>query len=698
MAFDAYSSCPCGSGKKFKWCCQPIQVQIDKAFDLDGSGQHEVALQMMDQVVADNPGNPQAWGKKAQLLYQNDRVDDAENALQKALEISPQYAFGYFLRGMFRYHEGEVTGALLLLRKAAELYDPQARDILGTVYSLIGECELKLNRPVAARAAFEMALKCQPANDELRQGVDQLFGDSNTRLPAVARRQYTFQSPPPGAPGPRRQAWDRALANGPSVKLTDAARAFEQLTQEDAADAAAWYNLALVRAWLGENRGALEALDQYVAHEPDEARAGTAWALGEVLRCGDDMEDLADYLEYSALFRVRNPDALVNLLQDWERSRRMGGVQVRQDEGVLTALVLDRRPSLTAEPAPLAGLGAYLLWVGDRIRLWNSNGAAFDRVVQDLQQQVGPALSEPHSQRGPVAFNDVVSEALSFPVGISDAEEAERHVREGMQRFFEETWIHRPLRSLNQVPPVDAAGHGTLRKKLIGVIQFLEECAAGAGQTCDFDRLRGKLGLLRPSPTPATAAMVTAADIDRLGAAELAGLQTEALDQVLLEQAYQTALKLDARELAGRFARELVARPVAADRSDRYPWYAHLVQLALAEGDTDTALTYLNEGEKADCEHNDGRRRNDYELRRGQIHARRGEADEAQGVFERLIERVPSELRYRGSAAEAMLSARQGARALRFAEQGLAKAREKNDRDSEQYFLELVSAAKKQGG
>ncbi len=72
--------------------------------------------------------------------------------------------------------------------------------------------------------------------------------------------------------------------------------------------------------------------------------------------------------------------------------------------------------------------------------------------------------------------------------------------------------------------------------------------------------------------------------------------------------------------------------------------------------------------------------------------------DAAQDVFSRLIERVPTEMRFRSSAAEAMLSARQGARALRFAEEGLATARQQNNRDSEQHFMELVAAAKKQTG
>ena len=113
------------------------------------------------------------------------------------------------------------------------------------------------------------------------------------------------------------------------------------------------------------------------------------------------------------------------------------------------------------------------------------------------------------------------------------------------------------------------------------------------------------------------------------------------------------------------------------ERPDRFPWYSYLIQFALREGNTDLALDYVNEGEKTDCEQNEGRRRNDYELRRGQVLSKRGEVDRARDVFERLIERSPSELRYRGTAAESMLSLKQGQSALRFAEGGLAKVNNK---------------------
>jgi hypothetical protein len=183
-----------------------------------------------------------------------------------------------------------------------------------------------------------------------------------------------------------------------------------------------------------------------------------------------------------------------------------------------------------------------------------------------------------------------------------------------------------------------------------------------------------------------------------MGAAELAVLDAAKLTDEQLEQAFQAAVKLDAGDLAASFARGLTSRPPRPDRPDRYPWYSYLTQHALRSGQPDAALDYVNEGEKADCEQNEGRRRNDYDLRRGQVHVKRGEADAAADVFGRLIERAPDELKYRGSAAEAMLSLRQGARALKFAEDGLAAARQRGDRDTEQYLQELADAAKKQMG
>ncbi|HEY1378011.1 MAG TPA: hypothetical protein VGF55_14520, partial [Gemmataceae bacterium] len=215
----------------------------------------------------------------------------------------------------------------------------------------------------------------------------------------------------------------------------------------------------------------------------------------------------------------------------------------------------------------------------------------------------------------------------------------------------------------------------------------------------DFDRLRRKLGLTVEAATaPATAAAPTpAGDVTAMGVAELSGLDPNSLSDALLEQAFRSAVQLDARELAGRFARALVGRPAQAGGPDRWPFFQQLIQEAQAAGDYDAALGLVDEGEKADCEANEGRRRNDYELRRGRLLARGGHGEQARDVFDRLLARTPENVQAAGGAAEAMLGAKQPKDALKFAEHGLAQARAQNNRDSESYFLELVQAAKKQG-
>src|SRR5437899_3233919 len=134
---DPYASCPCGSGKKFKWCCQPIYPGIQHALEQDASGQHDVALRVIDQMTRDHPGNPEAWGQKARLLYTNGKPAEAEAALEKAFELNPNYPFGLRLRASMRFDEGEVVGALLLARRSVEAYDPQARDILAQLQYMI---------------------------------------------------------------------------------------------------------------------------------------------------------------------------------------------------------------------------------------------------------------------------------------------------------------------------------------------------------------------------------------------------------------------------------------------------------------------------------------------------------------------------------------------------------------------------------
>src|SRR5262249_59753467 len=110
--------------------------------------------------------------------------------------------------------------------------------------------------------------------------------------PPRPRRFYELRRRPEGMAPERKQAWDRAVAQMDSPRLGAVAAAFEQLTQQSPEDATACYNYAVVQAWLGENRKALDALDRYLELEDDDVKATEAATLAELLRCGEGLEDI----------------------------------------------------------------------------------------------------------------------------------------------------------------------------------------------------------------------------------------------------------------------------------------------------------------------------------------------------------------------------------------------------------------------
>ncbi len=696
MASDPYSACPCGSGKKFKWCCQPIYAQIQHIWSLEQNEQHEAAARVAEQLVKEHPNNPEAWGQQALLFVTHGKVEQAEAALEQAFALNPNYPTGLMLRARLRYAEGEYLGCLHLARKAVEAYSPETREALGQVHTLIFDCEMRCNRPVAARAALAQAVTLLPEDAELRDSLETIFGPQG-RFPAAVSRPYEYRKPVETNNSQRRQAWNQAFST--ARKLSDAVKAFENLTQQDPTDSAAWFNLGLTRAWLGENKAAIAALDRYLELESDESAAVEAAALIEVLRFGYGMDEECDYHEYSFIYQITNPAPVQALLEEWNRQKRLVTLPT-QEEGVFYSMVLEISSSgLVTVGKPASDIGwvaGYLFLVGQLLRFASPVKERYDRIKEEVRRHFSLGLTDLRERHGPAQFTDLVTESLTLALQSTDQESQKKSVLEQAARYYETVWIHRPRKSLSNIAPVDAVGSRTLRRKLLGVIQLIEEGARrGVLAEYNFDGLRRKLGLL-DSTTATLPSSGDVVDIAAMGPAELSGLNVSSLSDEQLEKAYQTAYRLDAQELAEHFAKALIQRPINEAKPDRYPWYSFLIQKSLRDGELDTALDQVNEGEKHDCEANGGKRRNDFELFRAQVHGKRGETEIACDVFQRLIQRTPRDFKVRGKAAEAMISWKQPQLALKFAEEGVAAARQANDRDSEQYLLELIGAAKRQ--
>ncbi len=740
MALDPYSSCPCGSGKKFKWCCAPYFSTVEKAFDQEDQGQHETALQTIKGLLTAHAANPSVWLYYAQFLYKaaaaelelaarsqttaprpNDppasytkKFEEAEEALSKALELNPQFGMAYFLRGQFRENEGELIGALLLYRKAAEAYDPEAHDQLAAVYIKIYQGESMLNRPVAARAALERAAHFAPTDPELRAQFESEFGPDGP-YPAAAYKKYSFR--PTAKPVPE------SAATG---KLSDARKAFENLTQVTPDDPAAWFDLGLVLAWIGEQPKAVAALVKSIELETDDYRAEEAGALAEVLRCGFGMENDSDYLGHVIVMPIREPNAVMRLLGAFEQAGKLRGVQVDRERGMMFGMIVEELPSLlSVGTVNLARVAARVMIGQGVIRLSHPNRESVAKVADEIRTGVQLAVEQPSETTTPLNFRDVVTEAMAQPSGARDEAALEAKLRDYATHYFENTWIHRPRKALSGNSPIDAMGSKLLRKHVFGVVKFHEDCFKAAlphkrvGEElvplniCDFTGLRHKLGMeyvtadppkvnvpvevakpVASAPT-APAPVPKQRDISAMNAAELAALDLGAMSVGDLERAMLAAVGLKAHDLAVAFAQAGLSKPFDAATPDRYRLYATAITGAAAGGDTARAGELIDAGLSYDASHNGGQRETEYKLRKAQLYVKARDAERAAAEFEALVALHPDEGKFYTTAAEEMLRLRAGAQALKFAEGGLEAARRTNNRDLEGHCEELVAAAKK---
>lgn len=88
MAVDLYSACPCGSGKKFKWCCSSVWGPIEKAYESFSKGQVESAIAQMKTLQSSSSDNPEVFGRLAELLLLSGQPEQAEAELEKLLKLT----------------------------------------------------------------------------------------------------------------------------------------------------------------------------------------------------------------------------------------------------------------------------------------------------------------------------------------------------------------------------------------------------------------------------------------------------------------------------------------------------------------------------------------------------------------------------------------------------------------------------------
>lgn len=87
MEIDIYQTCPCGSGKKLKFCCHDIVAEMDSISKARATRQPQLILQAIQKLKPTFPNNLWLLVQEASMLMDMQQFDAGRAALTHLLEF-----------------------------------------------------------------------------------------------------------------------------------------------------------------------------------------------------------------------------------------------------------------------------------------------------------------------------------------------------------------------------------------------------------------------------------------------------------------------------------------------------------------------------------------------------------------------------------------------------------------------------------
>ncbi len=601
---EAYSPCPCGSGQKFKWCCQKVESYAERSRRLFDTGQVDAAIKTLDEGLRKEPGNPWLLTRKAIMEIRQGEAEAAKGSLRRVLDGNPKH-FGalVLLTRCVLETEGPVNGAGMFQAVLGVADDDQRRGLASlarVVAYLLGE----FRRFPAALKHLDLVVRLGDP-DGTAASATRSIEASQSVSPWIKDRLELAKAPGHLDEDARRR-FDQAIARADEGLWAPAAAGFDLLSGDDPGGEAD-FNLGLCRLWLGDQEGAvaplrrraarlgaspeavdLEVLCQQVEpiHPEDRVeRVQLIWPLRDReallagLRAHDDIFD-----DGPAPIDPTDPES-----PEADQFALLDRPQVAQHDG--RGLMADQIPRVLGR-----------ISIGHEIvALETYDDGRVDSLGDRFTALAGRSIAPAHPRTKVLDEESRSSVALGWeylnPAGIEPAEAA-RLDRENRAKILRDVWPDTPMPFLNFRTPAQAGRDGNAEVALRAALCQQEQDHDLGRAGFDFAAFRDRLGVPpEPALDPATV------DLDRLPLARLAAVPADRLDDGRLVAFYRRARRAMIVSALEAAALAIVARPALFERNaiDAVPVHSDLSSLAIGRHDRDGALEWVRRGRLADA-------------------------------------------------------------------------------------------------
>lgn len=603
MTHDPYSPCPCGSGKKLKWCCQKLADDMRRVERLIEQDQHTAALTALERLAEKHPDNAWVMTVQTRLYWRGEQREQAEVLIDRLLQTHPGHPAGLLLRALeVMEKEGPQPGLEPAQAALAAGGDPEQLSQLAVA---VGLTLADQGHHVAALAHLRLARRLRPDVET----IEKLLGraEQQSDVPEVLRDEYRLKEPEM-AGDEHRTAFLEAVACERRGAWAEAAERFEQLAGALPDCKELHYNVGLCRAWLLQYDQAAASLRRYVAREADFDAAVEAEALAQMLNeppWGGRLD--AVHVTYP----LRDRDALIGAGEQSDLCVQVDANDENdesdQTEQNVTFLLLDRPVGEWREgiaPDELASvLGMFEIarrdsdGNGEIARFMTVGDGLASSARERFEQMAGDAVGEAEDEETVAAASGdrhPVQIRWELPKRTSRSE-YHRLVDEERRRYLQDDWPDLKLARFDGRTPREAANEPRHRVALAAMLLLFAQKFFWDPLASTLQSLRHRLGL---DPDEARAA--EEAQIENLPLSRLGRLAVGQLSDTALLGALQRASRFAILPAELRLGDEVMRRDTLLQRVDFGMLCAELSRVSHALFDTQSALGYIKRGRELD--------------------------------------------------------------------------------------------------
>ncbi|HTN01014.1 MAG TPA: hypothetical protein VL132_04005 [Planctomycetaceae bacterium] len=604
MAMDVYAPCPCGSGKKLKFCCADLAEDMDRITRLMENNQPRAALQQLEALAKRHARS--SWVESTRILVHLELAEPAaaRDLAREFLEHQPDHEFTLVLYATSALQADGYDQAEKLVHRAFQRASRKFPSMVAGLALASAAVMSSRGKFMSAREHLGFALKIAPDQDRQEIFVRLLEFDNSAQIPYPLRGAHNL--PQAALSEPQQSEFKKALKYVSVGCWREAADVLQPLTVAVPESAEVHHAVGLCRAWSGDEAAAAAALHAAAGRYSDLATAVECETIAQLLD-QNVATDRTDVL--SLMFPLNSVSRLLTALDAVPRLQRLTLPPGDPDAPTASYQVLDRprirredMAGLTVETAPQV-VAQILVFdaergvqeVPARMLIVAAAGKDFDDAGDLMRAVVGELAdwSQPETSTVSSAARELheLGWSWGFPANAS-AVERQRIDLEQWARTVRDVWPNRKTFLLGGRSPRECVGDASSRVALYAAAYAFDAYCDEAGYNLDLDAVLKDLQLEPLPPLEVDGD----APVSNLSVMQTERLPVETLtDAQLMSVANRTLLIHHDRSVL-RVLPLALERPNCLKQLDLDRCYMTLADLCRQHGRRDQALDWIQRG------------------------------------------------------------------------------------------------------